>query len=157
MKAKGVFSRVNCLCKALQQREHDAVELKEVIRPGPQSSKWAVGRGESGAAGGAKGRDLIAKPGSLDYPPKKKESLKVFRQETCLYSIAESGHNGKAGLGEGKHRSRQAGRLLRWLGEDRTRVEADRGDVKDTEGELSTSGWTTEGAGGAHFSIQFGC
>lgn len=51
----------------------------------------------------------MARLGSLDSPPKEKESLKSFKQGgTRSHRIVESGHHVKAGLGEGKSRGREA-------------------------------------------------
>lgn len=84
-----------------------------------------MGRGEGGAAGGAREEDLTARLGSLDYPRKEKESLKSFKQGgTRSHRIVESGHHVKAGLGEGKSRGREAAGVIgeRMVAEARVEV-----------------------------------
>lgn len=71
-----------------------------------------MGRREGGGADWGRGEDFSAKLGSLDYSPKKKESLEVFKQGTRLCSTVETGHKVKPGLGEGRSGGREAADMV---------------------------------------------
>lgn len=96
-----------------------------------------MGSGEKGgwSRRWGSGEVFSAKLGSLDYPPKKKESLEVFKQGTGLCSTVEAGHSVQPGLGEGRSGGRAAADMVwekAWPGLGRGRRG---GEVKDTEGE----------------------